>query len=94
MGNADVDFVEMIVKAIATFPEDVHVERKVDERGVLLTLSANKQDAGKIIGKGGQTIIAIRILLRIIGSKMNAKIGLRMHDSLVFSNKINEEITG
>lgn len=75
---ADQTFVEFVVKQIVELPDEVEVERTVDEMGVLLTLKVSKDDMGKIIGKSGQTAKAIRILLRIIGSKHNARVNLKI----------------
>ena len=76
--TADQEFVEYVVKKIVEQPDEVAVERNVDEMGVLLTLKVAKDDMGKIIGKSGQTAKAIRILLRIIGSKNNARVNLKI----------------
>ena len=76
--TADRDFVEFVVKQIVDNPDDVVVEREIDEMGVLLTLKVHKDDMGKIIGKSGQTAKALRILLRIIGSKNNARVNLKI----------------
>ena len=74
----DRDFVEFIVKQIVEHPDDVVVERAVDEMGVLITLKVHKDDMGKIIGKSGQTAKSLRILLRVIGSKNNARVNLKI----------------
>ncbi len=74
----DRDFVEFIVKQIVEHPDDVVVERSVDEMGVLITLKVHKDDMGKIIGKSGQTAKSLRILLRVIGSKNNARVNLKI----------------
>lgn len=74
----DRDFVEYVVKMIAEHPDDVKVTREVDEMGVLITLQVSKEDMGKIIGKNGQTAKSLRILLRVIGSKNNARVNLRI----------------
>ena len=74
----DRDFVEYVVKQIVEKPDEVVVERTIDEMGVLLTLKVSKDDMGKIIGKSGQTAKALRILLRIIGSKNNARVNLKI----------------
>ena len=74
----DRDFVEFIVKSIVENPDDVVVERNVDEMGVLITLKVHKDDMGKIIGKSGQTAKSLRILLRVIGSKNNARVNLKI----------------
>lgn len=78
MAKEEQEFVEFIVKSIVTHPEDVKIERTVDEMGVLLTLRVNPKDVGLIIGRQGQTASAIRTLLRVIGAKNNARINLRI----------------
>lgn len=74
----DKDFVEHVVKQIVDHPDQVSVERTVDEMGVLITLKVAKEDMGKVIGKSGQTAKSIRILLRVIGSKNNARVNLKI----------------
>src|SRR3989338_7712781 len=74
----DKDFVEFIVKSIVTHPDRVEVTRTVDEKGVLLTLKVDKEDMGKVVGKGGQTAKSIRILLRVIGAKTNSRVNLKI----------------
>ena len=74
----DVEFVEFIVKQIVEKPDEVEIERTVDEMGVLITLKVGKDDMGKIIGKNGQTAKSIRTLLRVIGSKNNARVNLKI----------------
>lgn len=59
-------------------PDDIEVTRTVDEMGVLIMLKVSKDDMGRIIGKNGQTAKAIRILLRVIGSKNNARVNLKI----------------
>lgn len=74
----DAQFVEDVVRAIVTHPEDVKTTRKVDEMGVLIELSVNPEDMGKIIGKEGRTAKAIRTLLRVLGAQSNARINLKI----------------
>ncbi len=74
----DQEFLEYVVKQIVTNPDAVKIERKVDEMGVLLTLEVDKEDMGQIIGKSGQTAKALRILLRVLGSKNNARVNLKI----------------
>lgn len=74
----DLNFVEFIVKQMVSKPEDVEVTRSVDEMGVLITLKVAKEDMGRIIGKNGQTAKAIRVLLRVVGSKNNARVNLKI----------------
>lgn len=78
LNNQDLEFVLFVVKQIVDNPDDVKAERKVDEMGVLISLEVNKEDMGKLIGKSGQTAKALRVLLRIIGSKHNARVNLKI----------------
>lgn len=74
----DKDFVEFIVKSIVSQPDKVMVTRTVDDMGVLLTLQVAKEDMGKVIGRSGQTAKSIRILLRVIGSKENVRVNMKI----------------
>ena len=76
----DQEFVENIVKGIVNNPNDVKVERKVDEMGVLLTLKCNPEDMGALIGRAGSTARAIRTLTRIVGLKNNARVNLKIEE--------------
>lgn len=77
---ADQKFLDFLVKSIVDHPDDVKVERKVDEMGVLLLLNVNPQDMGQIIGRDGNTAKAIRALLRIVGIKNNARVNLKIEE--------------
>jgi hypothetical protein len=74
----DKEFLEYIVKALVNHPEDVKVDRQVDEMGVLLTLKVNPLDMGQIIGRNGSTAQAIRSLLKIVGVKNHARVNLKI----------------
>ena len=74
----DRDFVEYIVKQLVSDPDSVEVVRTVDEMGVLVTLKVGKDDMGRVIGKSGQTAKALRVLLRVVGSKNNARVNLKI----------------
>ena len=76
----DVAFLEFVVRSLVDHPDEVRVERKVDERGVLLTLHVNQQDMGYIVGRGGTTAKAIRTLLRIVGIRNNARVNLKVEE--------------
>ncbi len=76
----DKEFLEYVVKAIVTNPDNVSVERTVDEMGVLLTLKIDPSDMGYIIGRRGQTAQSIRTLLKIIGAKNQARINLKIYE--------------
>lgn len=76
----DREFLEYLVKALVDHPEDVVVERKVDEMGVLLSLKVNSADMGQIIGRQGSIARAIRSLVRIVGLKNHARVNLKIEE--------------
>src|SRR5580698_11403448 len=75
---ADQEFLEYLIKSLVDHPDDVKVDRKVDEQGVLLTLRVNQLDMGQVVGRQGATAKAIRSLLRIVGVKNNARVNLKI----------------
>lgn len=76
----DKAFLEYIVKALVDNPDDVKIDRTVDEMGVLISMTVNSADMGKIIGRQGNTAKAIRTLLRVIGMKNNARVNLKINE--------------
>lgn len=78
--DLDQQFLEQLVKSLVDHPESVHVNRTVDEMGVLLTLDVHADDMGKIIGRSGNTAKAIRTLLRVVGMKNDARVNLKINE--------------
>lgn len=78
MAAKDQEFLEFLVKSIVDHPDDVKVDRRIDEMGVLLTLKVNPLDMGQVVGKRGSTAQAIRSLLRIVGIRNNARVNLKI----------------
>ena len=78
MSTIDQQFVEYIVKSLVGHPDDVVIERIIDEKGVLLTLTVNPEDLGRVIGKRGMTAQSLRTLLRALGTKNDARYNLKI----------------
>lgn len=76
--EADQEFVEYVVKQIVTKPDAVVTKRNIDELGVLIELTVDREDMGVVIGKEGKTAKAIRTLLRVLGAKNDARINLKI----------------
>jgi len=76
----DVQFLDFVIKSLVENPQDVKINRTVDEMGVLMTLDVNPADMGKIIGREGNTAKAIRTLLRVVGMKNNARVNLKINE--------------
>lgn len=78
MSTIDQQFIEYIVKSVVGHPDDVVVDRVIDEKGVLLTLTVNPEDLGRVIGKRGITAQSLRTLLRALGTKNDARYNLKI----------------
>ncbi|MBI2436583.1 MAG: KH domain-containing protein [Candidatus Magasanikbacteria bacterium] len=76
----DQQFIEFVIKAIVNHPDKVKATRTVDERGVLITLDLEPTDIGYVIGRRGNTVRAIRTLLKVVGAKNNAFVNLKINE--------------
>ena len=77
----DQQFIEYVVKSLVGKPDAVVVERIIDEKGVLLTLTVDPEDLGRVIGKRGATAQSLRTLLRALGTKNEARYNLKIVDN-------------
>lgn len=75
-------FVDYVTRQLVEYPEDVRLDREVDEKGVLIRLTVNKSDLGRVIGKKGVTAQALRTLLHALGSRNNARYNLKIVDDI------------
>jgi len=66
-------FVEYVTKALVDHPEEVDVREIDSERAVIFELRLNQTDIGKVIGKSGRTITAIRTLLTSAAAKQGKR---------------------
>lgn len=91
--SIDQQFVEFVIKSLVTKPEAVQVERRIDEKGVLLELTVDPEDLGRVIGKRGATAQSVRTLLRALGTKNDARYNLKIVDNGVegSSNRSNND---
>lgn len=81
MSNSiDQQFIEYIVKSLVSNPDAVKIERRIDEKGVLLELTVDNEDLGRVIGKRGATAQSLRTLLRALGTKNDARYNLKIVD--------------
>ncbi|MEI7777407.1 MAG: KH domain-containing protein [bacterium] len=80
MNEKDAQFLDSLIKSLVDKPEAVKIVRTVDEMGVLMTLTVDPADMGKIIGRQGNTAKAIRTLLRVVGMKNNARVNLKINE--------------
>lgn len=80
-GTIDQQFIDFIVKSVVSKPDAVKVDRRVDEKGVLLELTVDPEDLGRVIGKRGATAQSLRTLLRALGTKNDARYNLKIIDT-------------
>ena len=80
MEHQDQQFAKYVVESIVEYPDKVFVERSTDEQGVLITISVAQEDMSKVIGRMGNIVKAIRILLRVVGAKNNARVSLKINE--------------
>ncbi len=88
--HVDQQLLEFIVKSIASNPDAVKVERKVDEMGVLLSLKVDPNDMAQIIGRQGSMAKALRTILKVAGAKNKARVNLKIEEP-EGSSRVNRE---
>lgn len=71
-------FLQFVMDSLVEEKDELRIDGKIDEQGVLLSVQVSAKDMGKLIGKGGQTVKALRTLLRIIGGNLNQRINLKV----------------
>lgn len=71
-------FLRYVLESIVEDKDALRIDSKIDELGILLTVQVGDKDMGKLIGKGGQTVKALRTLLRIVGGNENQRINLKI----------------
>lgn len=92
MSSIDQEFVEFVVKSLVSQPDKVQVERRIDEKGVLLELTVDPEDLGRVIGKRGATAQSLRTLLRALGTKNDARYNLKIIDNGVGGNHSSDDV--
>lgn len=71
-------FLRFVLEALVDDPQDLKIDARSDELGILLTVRVSDRDMGKLIGKGGQTVKALRTLLRMLGGNSHQRINLKI----------------
>ena len=74
------DLIEYIVKSLVDYPDEVVVREITGETVVIIELTVTEADLGKIIGRYGRTLKAIRSILYTAGLRANKKVILELID--------------
>jgi len=72
------DFVRYVLEQVCQHKADIVAEQSEDSIGTLISVTVHEEDMGKLIGKGGQTISALRLLVRAMGAREDLKINLKV----------------
>lgn len=72
------EFVTSVLSMLVEDKDQLVIDAKLDELGVLITVKVSERDMGKLIGKSGQTIKSVRTLLRVIGGTANQRVNLKV----------------
>ena len=72
--------IETIVRALVDYPDEVVVTETADEQTITYTLSVHKEDIGKVIGKQGRTIHAIRTVVYAAASDLPKRVIVQIND--------------
>jgi predicted RNA-binding protein YlqC (UPF0109 family) len=72
------ELVEFIAKSLADDPSQVYVSEIEGENSVILELRVGPEDMGRVIGKGGRTVNAIRTLIRVLAAKQGKRVTLEI----------------
>jgi len=75
-----VSFVRYILQQICANSDEIIVEAIDDDRGTLITVKVAVEDMGKVIGKSGQTVSALRTLLSVISAREEKRYFLKIID--------------
>ena len=71
-------FLRSVLESLIEFPDELQIDVKIDELGILFTVQVGERDMGKLIGKSGQTVKALRTLLRVIGGTTSQRTNLKI----------------
>ena len=70
----------LLLKSLSSMPDNVVVEEKIEQNKVYLSIKVDAADKGKVIGKDGCIIKAVRTVLNAAAAKQNKKVTLKLED--------------
>lgn len=72
------EFIEYIVKNLVDSPQDVNVNCYDGERGMIVEVSVNPQDIGKVVGRKGNTIKSLRTISMMICARLGRRVRIEI----------------
>jgi predicted RNA-binding protein YlqC (UPF0109 family) len=82
------EVLEKILQSLVNNPQDVKVQRIIDEMGVLLRIKLHPQDMGLVIGRKGETIKAIKTIVKAIGTKNHARVNIKIEEPTILDRAV------
>jgi uncharacterized protein len=73
-------FVDYVVKSLVDAPEEVHITSENGEDSSIIRISCRKDDIGKVVGKSGKTIMAIRSLVSSAAGRLRRRVSVEVVD--------------
>ena len=78
--DKEVEFLRYLIENLVKLPEEIEITREEDELWVLLTLKVNNEDMWLIIWKAWNTVNSIRSILKVLWTKIDKRINLKVLD--------------
>ncbi|HLE58925.1 MAG TPA: KH domain-containing protein [Candidatus Limnocylindria bacterium] len=72
------ELLEFIARRLVDHPDAVEVDVDIEDDDVILTLSVDEQDMGRVIGRDGRVANSIRSLLRVVGTRSGQHVELEI----------------
>lgn len=74
------DYLRAVIEPLLLEPQLLKVTETHDDMGILFSLDVGRNDMGPLIGKSGETIKAIRLIMRVYGSKNQARVSIKINE--------------
>lgn len=88
----EINYLQQIIIPLLEFPDDLNIQKRVDDKGVFLVVKVAQSDMGRVIGKLGETATAIRKLIRQFGMTHNMHISLKIDEPITHKNHVKNDL--
>ncbi len=72
------EFVAYLIKNLVDQPDAVNVNIVNRERGMIVEVKVSPEDVGKIVGRQGRTIKALRMIAMTVGARVGQRVRLEV----------------